>query len=86
MMATRELEMEGWCDSCHPEADNTSHGGEEWQRNALSRVLSRVVERLEPPSLVESLRSQGGIAVEELFDALTEEGLLRKEGPPSGGC
>lgn len=86
MMATRELEMEGGCDSCHSMTDSTLHGGKDWQRNALSRVLSRVVERLEPPSLVESLRSQGDIAVEELFDALTEEGLLRKEGPPSGGC
>ena len=57
---------------------------EDWQRSALSRVLSRVVEGLEPLSLVESLRSQGDVVVEELFDALTEEGLLGKEGPSQG--
>ena len=63
-----------------------ANSDEDWQKSALSRVLSRVVEGLEPPSLVESLRFQRDVVIGELFDALTEEGLLRREGPSPGGC
>ena len=86
MAAKIEGSTDGGCFSRQAKGNDAHLEGvdDDWHRSALSRVLSRVVEDLEPPSLVESLRRQRDVIVDELFAALADEGLLKREGPTPG--